>query len=322
MSTVMEQKQRTSVGKGKIRSDRPPFYQREWFWGYVFIAPTCIGLLIFNVYPILYSFFLSFTSWDGSSVLKIVGLQNFVQMFHDPDFLQSMRNTFLYTVVVVPVGIALSVIVAVLLNGKVKGRIVWRTIFFLPSITMPIAIGVVWKWIFNANSGLLNYLLSFLGIHGPHWISDPKYLLVSVMIVAIWGGIGYSMIIFLAGLQSIAPVYYEAAAIDGAGPMRQFFKITLPLLSPAIFFVLVTGLISALQVFDLPYIFVGAGSMTSDSVLVQAVRPIVMSIYQNGFQFFKLGYASAEAWVLFVIILIVTLIQMWLQKRWVHYEQG
>jgi len=320
MGTVMKRKLSVNPPAKMKLPRQPRFYQREWFWGFVFIAPVCLGLLVFYVYPIFYSLFLAFTSWDGSSVLKIVGLQNFMKMFHDTDFLRSMRNTVVYTIVVVPIGIVLSVLVAVFLNGKIKGRIAFRTIFFLPSVTMPIAIGVVWKWIFNADNGLLNYLLSLLGIHGPHWISDPKYMLISVMIVAIWGGVGYNMVIFLAGLQSISSVYYEAASIDGAGAIRQFFKITLPLLSPAIFFVLVTNLISALQVFDLPYIFLGAGSITGDSVLVQSVRPIVMSVFQNGFQWFKFGYASAQAWLLFIMILFVTLIQMRLQKRWVHYD--
>lgn len=175
---------------------KPPFYKREWFWGYVFIAPTCVGLIIFYVYPILYSLFLSFTSWDGSSALKMVGFANFGKMFHDVDFLLSMRNTFIYALFVVPIGIALSVCIAVLLNSKIKGKVTFRAIFFLPSLTMPIAIGVVWKWIFNGENGLLNYLLSCFGLHGPNWISDPRFMLTSVIIVAIWAGIGYNMVIF------------------------------------------------------------------------------------------------------------------------------
>jgi multiple sugar transport system permease protein len=294
---------------------------REMFWGYFFISPVVIGLLIFTIIPIIASLVLSFSDWDGSSHLQFIGLDNFVHMFSDQIYLKALKVTSLYTVVTVPSTIILSVLVAVLLNRKMRGRDVYRLIFFLPSVTMPVAIAVVWKWMYNGSNGLINFLLSRVGIDGPNWITDERYILMSIMIIAVWGGIGYNMIILLSGLQGIPDSYYEAAAIDGATAWHRFVRITIPLLTPAIFFVMVTSLIGAFQVFDLVFMLTpqttggGAGGVLQD-----ATRTAVYSIYQNGFTWFKIGYASAQAWVLFVIIFLITMAQMYLQKRWVHYE--
>ncbi|QHW33699.1 sugar ABC transporter permease [Paenibacillus rhizovicinus] len=294
---------------------------KEMLWGYFFIGPVVIGLLIFTIIPIVASLVLSFTSWDGSSDVKFIGFANFADMFADNIYLKSLRVTTIYTVVTVPCTIILSVIIAVLLNRKMRGRDAYRLIFFLPSVTMPVAIAVVWKWMYNGSNGLINYLLSLVGVDGPNWITDERFILLSVMIIAVWGGIGYNMIILLSGLQGIPDSYYEAAAIDGATGWSRFIHITMPLLTPAIFFVMVTSLIGAFQVFDLVFMLTppsnggGAGGVLQD-----ATRTAVYSIYQNGFTWFKIGYASAQAWVLFVIIFLITMVQMYLQKRWVHYE--
>jgi multiple sugar transport system permease protein len=295
--------------------------QNEAAWGFIFIAPVCIGLLIFSIIPIFFSLVLSFTDWDGSSSIKMVGFANFADMFKDSVYLKSLRTTAIFSIVTVPASIIFSIIIAVLLNRKVRGSHIYRLIFFLPSVTMPVAIAVVWKWMYNSSNGLINYLLGLIGVAGPEWLTNEHVILWSVMIIAVWGGIGYNMIIMLSGLQSIPESFYEAASIDGATGLNRFFNITMPLLTPAIFFVLVTSLIGAFQVFDLVYMLTpqttggGAGGVLQD-----ATRTAVFSIYQNGFVWFKIGYASAQAWVLFFIILIITIVQMYLQKKWVHYE--
>lgn len=297
------------------------FKESESVWGYLFISPVAIGLLIFFIAPVVASLALSFTNWDGSSHIKFVALDNFIRLFSDEIYLKSLKVTAVYAVVTVPVTIVLSVIIAVLLNRNLFARDLYRLIFFLPSVTMPVAIAVVWKWMYNGSNGLINYLLSTVGIDGPNWITDERIILWSIMIIAIWGGIGYNMIILLSGLQGIPDSYYEASAIDGATGWNSFIHITVPLLTPAIFFVMVISLIGAFQVFDLVFMITpqtaggGAGGVLQD-----ATRTAVYSIYQNGFQWFKIGYASAQAWLLFIIIFIVTLVQMYMQKRWVHYE--
>ncbi|GAA3403895.1 carbohydrate ABC transporter permease [Paenibacillus hodogayensis] len=295
--------------------------QNERVWGYFFIAPVSIGLIIFSIIPLIASLALSFTNWDGSDAMKWIGLDNFAKLFHDRVYLKSIRTSTFYAAVTVPASIGLSIIVAVLLNRKMRGNLAYRLIFFLPSVTMPVAIAVVWKWLYNYESGMINYALGLIGIQGPRWLADEHVVLWSVMIIAIWTAVGHHMIILLSGLQGIPESYYEAASIDGATGMRRFWHITAPLLTPAIFFVLVTSMIGAFQVFDLVFMLtpVTAGG-GSGGVLQDATRTAVFSIYQNGFQWFKIGYASAQAWVMFVIIFIVTMAQLYLQKKWVHYE--
>lgn len=296
------------------------FMRSQAFWGYFFIAPMALGLLIFVVLPVLFSLALSFTGWDGSSTIRFIGLDNFQALFEDKIYLRALRTTAIYAAFTVPITIFLSIVVAVLLNKPLAGRNVYRTIFFIPSITMPIAIAIVWKWMYNSSSGLINYALGLVGIDGPAWLTDPNVILWSVIILSVWAGIGTNMIILLAGLQGIPDSYYEAAYMDGAPAFIRFLKITVPLLSPSIFFVTVTSFISSFQVFDLVYVFASSSSSGGGGVLLEATRTAVYSIYQNGFQFFKIGYASSQAWVLFVIILLITLIQLRVQKKWVHYE--
>jgi multiple sugar transport system permease protein len=289
-------------------------------WGYVFIGPAVLGLLAFVVLPVLFSLILSFTNWDGSASISFVGFDNFVKLFEDEVYLKAMRTTAIYALIAVPLTVAASIVVAALLDQRIAGRNVYRTIFFIPSITMPIAIAVVWKWLYNSSTGLINFLLGMVGIDGPSWLTDPNVILWSVIIISVWAGIGSNMVILLAGLQGISESYYEAAKIDGASVIRRFLNITVPMLTPTIFFVTVTSFISSFQVFDLVYIFASSSSSGGGGVLLEATRTAVYSIYQNGFQFFKIGYASAQAWVLFLVILLITLVQLRLQKRWVHYE--
>jgi multiple sugar transport system permease protein len=284
------------------------------FWGYLMIAPLMLGLLIFYIWPVFQTLYFSFTRWGIFGTYTWTGISNYVYLFHDPELGKALSNTFIFTVISVVGSIAISLFVAVLLNQKIRGVTIYRTIYFLPTITMPVAIAIVWKWLYNGNYGLINYVLSLFSIHGPDWVSDPHIALYSIILIAIWGSIGNNMILFLAGLQNIPSVYYEAASLDGAGPFQKFFRVTLPLLSPTIFFVTITSLITSFQTFDLIYLIAGPTSLISE-----ATQTVVYLFYQSAFINGNKGYAAAIAVFLFIIILFVTIIQLRLQKRWVHY---
>jgi multiple sugar transport system permease protein len=287
----------------------------DYFWAYLMIAPTMLGLFIFYLWPIIQTFYFSFTEWGAFGQFEWTGLDNYKRLLEDTNLLKSFKNTGIYIIFTVPIGIFLSILVAVLLNQNIRGKSVYRTLYFLPVITMPAAIAMVWKWLYNSDYGLLNYLLSLIGIKGPQWVSDPKIALYSIIVVAIWSGIGYNMVIFLSGLQGIPKTYYEAAEIDGASPIRVFFKITLPLLSPIIFFVSIMSFIGAFQVFDLIFMMIG-----KSSTALENTQSIVYLFYQHAFVLNDKGYAAAIAVLLLIVILIITAIQMVLQKKWVHYD--
>jgi multiple sugar transport system permease protein len=295
---------------GKLRG----IARKDLFWGYLMIAPLMLGLLIFYIWPVFQTFYFSFTSWGPFGNYQWTGLVNYQHLLSDPTLGQALRNTFIFTVLSVAGSMVVSLFVATLLNRKIRGLVVYRTIYFLPTVTMPAAIAIVWQWLYNGDYGLINYFLSLFSLHGPRWLTDPNIALYSITLIAIWGSIGNNMILFLAGLQSIPSVYYEAASLDGAGPAHKFFRVTLPLLSPTIFFVTVTSLISAFQVFDLIYLLFG----TSD-VVINSTQTVVYLFYKSAFVDNDKGYAAGIAMFLFVIILIVTIIQLQLQKRWVHY---
>ncbi len=288
---------------------------RDFIWAYLMIAPLMLGLLIFYIWPVFQTFYFSFTTWGDFGTYQWSGLNNYQQLLHDPDLLGALTNTLIYTVLAVPGSIAVSIVVAVLLNQKIRGVGLYRTLFFLPAVTMPAAIAMVWKWLYNGDYGLINYILSLVHIHGPRWISDPHLALYSLILVAIWGSIGSNMVLFLAGLQSISSVYYDAAALDGANRFQTFFRITLPLLSPTIFFQTVVSMISAFQMFDLLFLMFEGSS----NLVVNSTQTVVYLFYENAFQLNNKGYAAAIAVLLFVIILGVTIVQFQLQKRWVHY---
>lgn len=304
-----------SKSKLKILSLSKTRKRSDYFWAYCMIAPTMIGLTIFYLWPIIQTIYFSFTEWGAFGQYEWTGLDNYRRMLEDSNLLQSFKNTGIYIVFTVPIGIFLSILIAVLLNQKIKGKSVYRTLYFLPVITMPAAIAMVWRWLYNSDYGLLNYLLSIFGIKGPQWVSDPKIALYSIIVVAIWSGLGYNMVIFLSGLQGIPRSYYEAAEIDGAGPIKVFFKITLPLLSPIIFFVTIMSFIGAFQVFDLIFMMIG-----KSSTALENTQSIVYLFYQHAFVLNDKGYAAAIAVLLLIIILIITAIQMVLQKKWVHYD--
>lgn len=282
---------------------------------YLMLFPLLFGLFIFYIYPIFETIFYSFTKWGVFGSYKVIGFANYVNLIHDHDMLLALRNTFIFTGISVPLGLAVALIIAVLLNAKIKFMPIYRAMYFLPAITMPSAVAMVWNWIYNGDYGILNYFLSFFGIKKIGWISDPKVAMYSLIIVSIWSGIGISMIIFLAGLQGIPSNYYEAASIDGAGVFTKFFNVTLPLLTPTIFFSLITSLIGSMQLFDLVYMMIRPGNLAMVNT-----QSIVYLFYRNAFILNNKGYGAAISVVLLIIIMIITAIQFVFEKKWVNYE--
>ena len=288
-------------------------------WGYFFIAPIIIGIMVFSIGPVLFSFYMSLTNWSGFTPPVFIGLGNYITMLGDPQIGREIINTFVYMIWTVPIGIAIAIGVAVLLNTNIKAKPFFRLAFFLPVVTMPTAIAAVWRYLFNSQFGLVNFLFRPFGLN-PQWLGDPNYIMPAVIIVGIWSGIGFRAILLLAGLQNIPQTYYEAASIDGAGPFRRFFRITLPLLTPTIFFLMITGVIGAFMVFDLIFLFAGASVDATTSPVAEGIRTMAFGLYQRGFGMRRMGYASSQAVLLFAIILVVTLIQFKFQKKFVFYD--
>ena len=290
--------------------------KKDWIAAYIFIAPVTIGLLIFYVWPFIQNFWFSFNDVNKFNMATFCGLDNYKKLFEEPDLMLALKNTILYAVITVPIGLFISLLLATLLNSKIKGKGIYRTIYFLPSITMAAAVALVWKLIFNGDYGILNTVLEFFGVEGKRWLTDPSTALFCVMMVGIWSGAGYNMIILLAGMQGVSNSYYEAAEIDGAGPVQKSFKITIPLVSPTIFFVTITGLIGAFQVFDTLYMMIDIDKNPA----FNAVKTTNVLFYQNAFTYGYKGYAAAISIFMFVIIMIITAIQLWGQKKWVNYD--
>lgn len=294
---------------------RSKLARNDMFWGYFFIAPTLLGLLTFYIFPVFQTFFYSFTDWGAFGNYTMSGLDNYKKLLNRPEIWQTFKNTFIYAFTMVPISIAISIFVAVLLNQKIKGLTVYRTLFFLPVVTMPAAIGMIWAWLYNSEYGIINHVLGWFSIEGPSWLTDPKWVLTAIIAVGVWSVIGTNMIILLSGLQGIPKTLYEAASLDGASVTYMFFRITLPLLTPTIFFVTVISSISAFQVFDFIFMMVSPTNPAIDSA-----RSVIYLFYHYAFVVGDKGIAAAIALVLFVIILLLTIVQFRLQKRWVHYE--
>jgi len=298
-------------GRTKARWNRRKLANRVAFLG--FTAPNFILLAVFTFWPIAYSLYLSFFKWNMIAPVKtFVGLENYVRMGQDPIFWQVLRNTGVLAAGTVFIKLAIALFLAVLLNQKIRGREGYRAIIFSPTFTTSVAIAMVWSWIFDPYYGLLKLPLRWLGIPSPNWLLDPNWALPAVIIVVIWAGIGYDMVIFLAGLQAISMDLYEAARVDGASRWSLFWRITFPLLSPTTFFLLIISIVNAFKAFDIVAVMTGGGPLNSTNVFVYY-------LYQNAFRWFKAGYASALAVVLFLIIMVITVIQMRLSRRWVHY---
>jgi multiple sugar transport system permease protein len=282
--------------------------------GWLFISPIVVGVVAFQFFPILVSIVASLTDWNGISAPKFIGLKNFSEMFtDDPLFLQTFKNTVYFTLASIPLTIGIGLVLALLCARPIRGVAFFRTAYFAPYVTNVVAIGFVWFWFFQPDNGVINGLLGQLGITGPQWLSSSSRAMPAVIMVSVWQGIGYPMIILLAGLQGLPNEFYESAKIDGAGAWQRLRFITLPLLTPHFLFLLITQFISSFQVFGLIYVMTKGGPGHATSVYIY-------NIYQNAFSYGKIGYASAMAWILFVVIAAVTFLQWKLQKRWVFYS--
>ncbi len=300
---------------GALRRAFGGLQREETIAGYLFLLPNLLGFLAFSLLPIGFAFYITLTDWNLSATPQFVGIQNFRTLWNDPLFWQTLGNTAYYTFVAVPTGVFIAFWLAMLMNRPMRGTVIFRTVYFLPQITLTVAAAVVWGWIYHPELGLLNYLLGLIGIDGPNWLSSTKWAMPAIIIMGNWHGVGFAMLILLAGLQGIPQEYYDAAQIDGANSGQTLRHITVPLLTPTIFFVTVTSLIGAFQGFDMFYILTNGGP-------AKATTTLVLYIYQNGFTFFKMGYGAALAAMLFVCILAITLIQWRLAKNWVYgFEQ-
>jgi multiple sugar transport system permease protein len=287
----------------------------ETISGYLFILPNFIGFAAFTVFPILFAFYMAFMNWDLSKPPEFAGFGNFAALGQDELFWKSLRNSIYYTLGAVPIGIATAFFLALLLNQKIRGVILFRTIYFLPQVTLVVASAIVWNWIYQPDFGLLNYLLGLVGIQGPRWIYSSVWAMPAMIIYCNWMGVPPSALILLAGLQGIPQELYEAAEIDGAGAREGLRYITFPLMTPTLFFVVIISLIGAMQTFSQFYILTHGGPAF-------ATTPIVMYIFNNAFAYFKLGYASTIALVLFAILLVITVIQWRVAHRWVYGFSG
>lgn len=279
--------------------------------GWSFLAPSLAHVVIFLLVPVIFSLYLAFHRWNiVDPSVPFVGLANFAELLHDGRFWNALGNTAIFSLHV-PVAMAFSLAVAMMLNRPLPGVGLLRTLFFLPSISSLVAIAMTWKWLYNSDYGLLNYLLRLVGMEPINWLTSPGWALPAVMIMSVWSSVGYQMVLFLAGLQSIPERLYEAARIDGAGPLRRFWHVTLPMLRPTILFVLVTSMIASWQVFTPIYVMTQGGPMHATDV-------VVFHIYQSAWEYLRMGYASAMAWVLFVILMIATYVKM----KYIGGEEG
>lgn len=290
--------------------------QKEFIWGWMFLLPTMLGLLILNIIPMGQTFYQSFFKTGSFGIgNQYVGLDNYEKLINDNQVWEAVGNSLQYAIIEVPISIALALVIAVLLNKKIKGTTFFRTVFFMPMVAAPAAVAMVWRWLYNTEFGLFNYVRTNMGLEKISFVSDPDYAIYSLAFVGIWSVLGYNMVLFLAGLQEIPGDYYEAAEIDGAGPINQFFNITIPLITPTLFFVTVTRIIAAMQVFDLILMMQDKANPALGST-----RSLVYLFYQYSFVENNRGYGSTIVMLLLGIMLLITAVQLYCQKRWVNYN--
>ena len=280
-------------------------------WAYLMVAPTVIGLLVLNIDPFLDTIKLSFSKTLPFGMYELQGLNNYIEMFTSPEFWRANLNTLYFCVLTVPLGLFLSLVVAVMLNARIKGQTAFRAIFFLPMVVAPAAVAMVWKWMFNTEYGIINTIL----MNKVNWITDPNIVMVTCAIVAIWSALGYDAVLLLSGLQNISKSYYEAASLDGATKLQQFFYITLPMISPTLFVVMIMRLMSSLKVYDLIYMLVEE----SNPALSKA-QSLMYLFYRESFVTGNRGLGSAVVIWTVALIGLVTAVQFWGQKKWVNYE--
>lgn len=293
---------------------RQQHYRRsEAIAGLLMASPWIIGFLVFVAGPMIYSLYLSMTRWDLFTPPRWIGLENYTTLLtDDATFFQSLKITTIYAFIGVPLQVGLGLVLATLLNQKIRFLSLFRSIYYLPSVIGGISVAIMFRWIFGTQFGLINGMLGGLGIQGPSWLGDPSWVMVSFILMSLWGS-GASMLIYLGALQSIPTELYEAADVDGAGTLAKFLRITIPMMTPVIFFNMVMGIIHALQEFVLPFVMTNGGPADASLFLV-------LYLYRNAFQFFQMGYASAIAWVLFIYILALTMLVVRSSSAWVYYE--
>ena len=284
-------------------------------WGLLFVAPSLILICALNLWPVVQNLYYSLSKMKGFAKPVFIGLGNYQAAFANAELGQAFVNTLLYALLTVPVGVFLSLIVASLLSADIRGKGFFRTLYYIPVVSAPVAVAMVWKWLYNAEYGVINFALGQIGISAVNWIADGRVVLTSLAIIGIWSMIGYNAVILLGGLQGISREYYEAAEVDGAGPVRKFFAITLPLVTPTLFFVVITTTISSLQVFDTIYMIVG-----NLNPALQQAQSIVYLFYRYMFVISDKGYGATVGTLLLAVILAFTYVQMKTQDKWVHYQ--
>lgn len=292
--------------KGKLERSRNR-------WGIVFILPQLISLICLGIIPVIIAFVLSFYEWNGFGTPVWTGLSNFQSVFADPDTFIAIKNTFLYAIIYVPCSIVLALGLALLLN-KAWGKTFYRAVFFMPQIVTSVAIAVVWSWIYQPQFGILNMVLEMFGIEGQEWLRNPDTAMGAVIVMSIWWGLGYNVVLFLAGLQNVSRTYIDAAKIDGANEKDVFFHITIPLISPTTLLVTITTMINAFQVFDQMFLLTSGGP-------AKKTYTLAIHIYQTAFKQYELGKASAIALIMFVIVVVISAVQFRLSNKWVHYGE-
>jgi multiple sugar transport system permease protein len=297
----------------RARRGWSPQSRRNTINGILFALPWILGLAIFWIYPILASFYYSFNDFNAIQNPQWVGLQNYTNLFKDPEFLISAYNTFYFAVLSIPLAIITAFGLALLLNMKIRGRFFYRTVYFLPTLVPSVALSLVWIYLFNPATGVVNLPFDWLGIRGPCWNACAAWSRPTMVLLALWI-IGGQVVLYLAGLQDVPQELYDAAAVDGANPFQRFRAVTLPMMTPVVFFHLITSVIGAFQWFDIPFIMTGGTGAPSNTLLFYSIY-----MYKNAFAYFRMGYASAMAWLLFLTILIITLIIFSTARRWVYY---
>lgn len=280
-------------------------------WGYLLVAPTILGLIILNVYPFIQTLILSFSTTHPFGIYELSGVGNYVQMFGNAEFWKATWNSIYFCILTVPLGIFLALLTAVLLNAKITGKTTFRAIYFLPMVVAPAAIAMVWKWIFNAEYGIINQIIGMK----INWLTNTSLVLPACAVVAIWSAVGYDAVLLLSGIQNISRSYYEAASLDGASKVQQFFHITLPMVSPTLFVVLIMRLMASIKVYDLIYMMIDQSNPA-----ITSAQSLMYLYYRESFVAGNRGYASAIVVWTVLLIGIVTAFQFWGQKKWVNYE--
>ena len=293
--------------------------QREAAAAYLYTVPWVIGFIIFTAGPMLISLYYSFTKFNIIDPPVWVGFENYINLYNNPIFWQSIKVTFSYALMALPLGLILGFFLAVLLNQEIWGQKIWRTIFFLPSVIAGVAVALMWVRLLNPNIGLVNAFLRLIGIQGPGWLQDPQWAIPSLVLMSLWG-VGGGMIIYLAGLQGIPTALYEAAKIDGANALQRFRYITIPMMTPIIFYNLVLGLIVTFQLFTEVFVATGSGGAGNLGGPARSTMVYNLYLYLNAFRYFDMGTASAMAWILFLFILLITVLLFRSSSFWVYYE--